>query len=179
MLSIMFFVLMQQTHAWEVDASVPSVLHSLEMNLRLKAFLLLSCVPVILCVLYSFLVPDQLSSVTSFVSITLLCYLVANGLVILVVFVSKWIFYLLAVLHVLLKRRLVLFTCYWNNINSIKLLPFVKWTLRSYEKYPAFIGRRVGLVRQSKCENLKQTMPPPPIKSTYWDNKATILNPLA
>ncbi|XP_078150572.1 phosphatidylinositol deacylase isoform X2 [Carex rostrata] len=134
MLSIMFFVLMQQTHAWEVDASVPSVLHSLEMNLRLKAFLLLSCVPVILCVLYSFLVPDQLSSVTSFVSITLLCYLVANGLVILVVFVSKWIFYLLAVLHVLLKRRwqawestfsssfVIQILCFSSSFNSTKII---------------------------------------------------------
>jgi GPI inositol-deacylase len=107
MLSIMFFALMQQTHAWEVDESVPSVLQSLEMNLRLKAFLLLSCIPVILAIFYSFLVAKQLSSVTSFVHITLLCYLVANGLVILVVFVSKWIFHLLAVLYVLLKTRLV------------------------------------------------------------------------
>jgi GPI inositol-deacylase len=102
----MFFALMQQAHAWEVDESVPSVLQSLEMNLRLKAFLL-SFIPAILAILYSFLVANKLSSVTTFVHVTLLCYLVANGLVILVVFVSKWIFHLLAVLHVLLKIRLV------------------------------------------------------------------------
>lgn len=140
MLSIMFFALMQQTHAWEVDASVPSVLQSLEMNLRLKAFLLLSCIPVILSILYSFLTADQLSSVTSFVPITLLCYLVANGLVILVVFVSKWIFYLLAVLHVLLKRRLVPFYVFFASCliqpNSVKILLFFNWTPKIYEKCP-------------------------------------------
>ncbi|KAJ4815701.1 GPI inositol-deacylase [Rhynchospora pubera] len=123
MLSIMLFALMQQAHAWEVDASVPTVLHSLEMNLRLKAFLLLSCVPLILSMLYSFLMVDQLPSVTSFVPITLLCYLVANGLVILVVFVSKWIFYVIAVSHVLLRRQ-------WQAWESAFSSSFVNQILR-------------------------------------------------
>ncbi|KAJ3693196.1 hypothetical protein LUZ60_008676 [Juncus effusus] len=125
MLCTIFFALMQQAHAWESDSSVPSVLQALEMNLNLfhKTFFLLFFVPIIISLLYSFFIGDPLPFLSSFVPVTFICYIISNGLVILVVLVSKSVLYSSALLHVLVKRR-------WQAWESNIASPIVNQILR-------------------------------------------------
>lgn len=106
MIAAMFFALMRQAYAWELDSSVPSILSALEFNLRIpQPFLLLYFLPILLSLAFSIITAQQFPSFASFLSVSLACYLIANGCLILLILSSKLIFYTVAIVHVFIKRR--------------------------------------------------------------------------
>ena len=108
MIAVMFFGLMRQSSAWEHDSSVPSVLSAIESNLRLpRAFMFLCFIPVLLFLAFLVFTREQNPPLGTFLLVTMMCYIVANGFTILLILSSKLILYVAAILHVFIKRRLV------------------------------------------------------------------------
>uniref|UniRef100_A0A0E0EQ04 GPI inositol-deacylase n=1 Tax=Oryza meridionalis TaxID=40149 RepID=A0A0E0EQ04_9ORYZ len=106
MIAVMFFGLMRQSSAWEHDSSVPSVLSAIESNLRLpRAFLFLCFIPVLLFLAFLVFTREQNPPLGTFLLVTMMCYIVANGFTILLILSSKLILYVAAILHVFIKRR--------------------------------------------------------------------------
>nr|CAD1839345.1 unnamed protein product [Ananas comosus var. bracteatus] len=72
MIAAMFFALMRQAYAWELDSSVPSILSALEFNLRIpQPFLLLYFLPILLSLAF----PSSQHSSSSFFRKLSLCLL--------------------------------------------------------------------------------------------------------
>ncbi|XP_040383372.1 uncharacterized protein LOC102716063 isoform X2 [Oryza brachyantha] len=106
MIAVMFFGLMRQSSAWEHDSSVPSILSAIESNLRLpRAFMLLCFMPIVLFLAFIIFTREQNPPFGTFLFVTMMCYIVANGFTILLILSSKLILYVAAILHVFIKRR--------------------------------------------------------------------------
>ncbi|CAL5080567.1 unnamed protein product [Urochloa decumbens] len=106
MVAIMFFGLMRQSSAWECDSSVPSILSAIESNLGLpKPFMLLCFTPTLLFLAFLFFMTQQKPPFGTFLLVTMICYIVANGFTILLILSSKLFLYSVAILHVFIKRR--------------------------------------------------------------------------
>ncbi|MBA0663916.1 hypothetical protein Goklo_003996, partial [Gossypium klotzschianum] len=102
--AVVFFALMRQAHA----RPIPSILKALESNLRMPfPFLPFVAVPILLSLFFSFLVSQPFPPFSSFTIVLIICYLLANGIVILLILVSQLVFYVAAYLHVFIKTRLV------------------------------------------------------------------------
>lgn len=98
---------MRQSSAWERDSSVPSILSAIETNLKPKPLMFLCFTPILLFLAFLFFTTQQNPRFGTFLFITVICYIVANGFTILVTLSSKLILYVAAILHVFAKRRLV------------------------------------------------------------------------
>src|SRR5688572_14258766 len=108
MVAIMFFGLMRQSSAWECDSSVPSILSAIESNLGLpKPFMFLCFMPILLFLAFLFFTTEQKPPFGTFLLVTVICYIVANGFTILLILSSKLFLYAVAILHVFIKRRSV------------------------------------------------------------------------
>ncbi|MBA0599428.1 hypothetical protein Gorai_005648, partial [Gossypium raimondii] len=102
--AVVFFALMRQAHA----RPIPSILKAVESNLRMPfPFLPFVAVPILLSLSFSFLVSQPFPPFSSFTIVLIICYLLANGIVILLILVSQLVFYVAAYLHVFIKTRLV------------------------------------------------------------------------
>lgn len=107
-IAVIFFALMRQAHAWDLDLPMPSMLVAVESNLRIPwPFLLLGFVPILFSLFISLLKSQPLPPLASFVFVSTICYVFANGSVILLVLVSQLVFYGVAIIHVFIKSRLV------------------------------------------------------------------------
>lgn len=105
---VIFFALMQQAHAWDLDLSIPSLLTAVESNLRMPfPFFYLAIAPILISLFLSFLNSQPFPSITSFTIISVICYLLANGVVIILILISQLVFYVSAVVHIFIKTRLV------------------------------------------------------------------------
>lgn len=110
--AVVFFALMRQAYAWELDQPIPSVLSAVESNLRMpRAFFLLATFPILCAVLFSFLSSQSLPPVMSFSVVSILCYVFANGAVVVLILLSQLLFYVAGTLQVFVKKRLVAFMC--------------------------------------------------------------------
>ena len=99
---------MRQSSAWERDCSVPSILSAIETNLKLSSpWMFLCFTPILLFLAFLFFTTGQNPRFGTFLFVTVICYIVANGFTILLILCSKLILYVVAILHVFLKRRLV------------------------------------------------------------------------
>lgn len=99
---------MQQTHAWDLDLPIPSILMAVESNLRIPLpFLYLAMAPILLSFVLSFWISQPFPSFASFTVVSVICYLLANGFVIILILISQFIFYAAAVVHIFIKTRLV------------------------------------------------------------------------
>ncbi|XP_020696935.1 uncharacterized protein LOC110110005 isoform X3 [Dendrobium catenatum] len=104
MVTGVLFGLMRQAHAWELDLSFPSILEAVELNLRMpRSFLLLAVLPIFASLVMSLYTGHDLP-VVSYVSISMVCYLIANGSLFILIFSSQLMFYMVAILHVFIKR---------------------------------------------------------------------------
>ncbi|XWS44062.1 hypothetical protein CRYUN_Cryun15aG0012500 [Craigia yunnanensis] len=100
--AVIFFALMQQAHA----RPIPSILKAVESNLRIPfPFLPFAVVPILFSLFFSFLTSQPFPPFSSFTIVSIICYLLANGFVILLILVSQLVFYVAAYLHVFIKRR--------------------------------------------------------------------------
>ncbi|KAB2614050.1 GPI inositol-deacylase-like [Pyrus ussuriensis x Pyrus communis] len=105
-LVVIFFALMQQICTWDLDQHIPSILTAVEFNLRIPLpFLYLAIAPILLSFSLSFFISQPFPSFSSFTIISVTCYLLANGFVIILILISQLIFYAAAVVHVFIKTR--------------------------------------------------------------------------
>ncbi|GAV85514.1 PGAP1 domain-containing protein [Cephalotus follicularis] len=104
--AVIFFALMRQAHAWDLDLPIPSMLTALEYNLRMPLpFSLLAIVPILVSLFISLLMSQPLPHFASFIFVSLICYLIANGSTILLILVSQLVFYVAAIVHVFFRTR--------------------------------------------------------------------------
>ncbi|KZV17310.1 hypothetical protein F511_18251 [Dorcoceras hygrometricum] len=119
--AVIFFALMRQAHAWEFDQPIPSLLSAVESNLRLpRPFFFLASMPPLFALLFSWLNSEALPPVISFIIVSMLCYIFANGAVILLISLSQLLFYIAGAAHVVTKRR-------WQAWEGNFCFQFLQW----------------------------------------------------
>ncbi|XP_014758561.1 uncharacterized protein LOC100832898 isoform X4 [Brachypodium distachyon] len=120
MVAVILFGLMRQSSAWERDSSVPSILSAIETNLKLPSPLMFLCfTPILLFLAFLFFTTKQNPRFGTFLFVTIICYIVANGFTILLILSSKLIVYVAALLHVFIKRR-------WQSWEDSTQSPFIR-----------------------------------------------------
>lgn len=88
--AVVLFALMRQARAWEVDNIVPSFLSCMEANFRLPvAFFAVTVGPLLVYFPISVFGSERQPSLSSFLGVSLACYLFANGAVALMVFLCN------------------------------------------------------------------------------------------
>ncbi|XP_028056689.1 uncharacterized protein LOC114260719 isoform X1 [Camellia sinensis] len=136
-IAIVFFALMQQTHAWELDLPIPSMLSAVESNLRMPLpFFALAIVPLFIASFLSFLASEPFSPFVSFILVSIVCYLFANGSVILLILITQLVFYVAAVVHVFIKTR-------WQLWEGNFCFGFSHWFLNISSSFLSFKVVRV------------------------------------
>uniref|UniRef100_A0A0D9XBS7 GPI inositol-deacylase n=1 Tax=Leersia perrieri TaxID=77586 RepID=A0A0D9XBS7_9ORYZ len=189
MIAVMFFGLMRQSSAWEHDSSVPSILSAIESNLRLpRAFMFLCFIPVLLFLAFLVFTRGENPPFGTFLFITIMCYIVANGFTILLILSSKLIIYVAAILHVFIKRRwqswedgtqstiihnflnlsfpfqslkqLVL-VYYFSHMPSMRTQPFAASFRSITQKKDLYksLGDNIILLSENKQDGLEQLLP--------------------
>ncbi|GAB2223103.1 hypothetical protein Droror1_Dr00017240 [Drosera rotundifolia] len=124
-IAIVFFALMRQARAWELDIPVTSMLTAAEYNLRLPMpFVLVAVVPIFISLFISLLNSQPFPPLPSFLAVSLSCYMVANGIIVLLILLSQLIFYVATVLCVFFKRRCQTWersfdNSYWSRATNI------------------------------------------------------------
>ena len=117
---VILFALMRQARAWDLNLPIPSTLTAAESNLRIPLpFLCLGIAPILLSLLISFLMSQPRPLFASFTLVSVICYLLANGFVILLIFISQLLFYVAAIVHIFIKTRFVM-SHYWLLLCAIK-----------------------------------------------------------
>ena len=82
--AVVLFALMRQARAWEVENSVPSFISCMEANFRLPVpFFAVTVGPLLVYFITSVFGTERKPSLSSFVGVSLACYLFANGTVVL------------------------------------------------------------------------------------------------
>ncbi|KAK1629882.1 hypothetical protein QYE76_004197 [Lolium multiflorum] len=120
MIAVVLFGLMRQSSAWERDCSVPSILSAIEMNLKLSTpWMFLCFTPILLFLAFLFLTTGKNPRFGTFLFVTVICYIIANGFTILLILCSKLILYVAAILHVFVKRR-------WQSWEDGTQSPFIR-----------------------------------------------------
>ncbi|CAN6448322.1 unnamed protein product [Victoria cruziana] len=121
---VLFFAMMQQARAWELELALPSLLSAIESNIRMpKMFTFLALVPILVFGLLSAIFSQTSPPVASFVTVSVVCYLLANGIIIIIVSACKLIFYAAAVTHVFICQR---WQSWERNASFILRLKFTK-----------------------------------------------------
>ncbi|KAF8408291.1 hypothetical protein HHK36_007440 [Tetracentron sinense] len=131
-IAVIFFALMRQARAWELDLPLPSMLAAVESNLRVPlTFLLLAIVPILISLVFSSLASQPFPPFASFIIVSIISYSFANGSMIILILISQLIFYVAAVLHVFIRTRLVgsfFQLCYFN----FYMIKYCCWRRISY-----------------------------------------------
>ncbi|KAL5057400.1 hypothetical protein RYX36_029004 [Vicia faba] len=105
-IAVVFFALMQQAYSWDLNLRIPSMLTAVESNLTLMShFFPLAILPIFFALFLSFFMSQPLPSFASFTSISLICYIVANGLIAILILISHLVFFVAAVTHIFIKAR--------------------------------------------------------------------------
>nr|XP_043613112.1 uncharacterized protein LOC122585082 [Erigeron canadensis] len=104
--AVVFFGLMRQANAWELDLPVPSLLSAVELNLRMPLpFLLLAIAPTLIALFISSFSLKPFPSVGGFFVVSMICYLIANGTIIILTLTTQILSYMIAKVHVFFKTR--------------------------------------------------------------------------
>ncbi|XP_047310152.1 uncharacterized protein LOC124913780 [Impatiens glandulifera] len=139
-IAIIFFALMRQAHAWEHNLSVPSILSAINSNLRIPLpFTSLVVLPLLVVQIFSFIMYRPCPPFLSFVSISTSCYMFANGAMISLVLISRWIFYVGASIHVWIKLRFQL----WERSFS---LAFFSWFINLSSSFLSLKAVKIAIL---------------------------------
>ncbi|KAJ7974736.1 GPI inositol-deacylase [Quillaja saponaria] len=104
--AVIFFALMRQAYAWDSDLPIPSMLTALESNLTMPLqFFTLAILPIFISLLLSALMSQPFPQLETFISVSLICYIFANGSVAILILISHLVFYVAATVHVFIKKR--------------------------------------------------------------------------
>lgn len=80
--AVVLFALMRQARAWEVENTVPSFISCMEANFRLLGpFFAVTVGPLLVYFIISVFGTERKPSLSSFVGVSLACYLFVNGTV--------------------------------------------------------------------------------------------------
>ncbi|KAI5083289.1 hypothetical protein GOP47_0003032 [Adiantum capillus-veneris] len=128
-IAILLFTLMQQARAWELDCPVPSVLASMEYNLKVPfPFVWLSMIPLIVYTFVELVSLETTSSFASFLLVSVACYGFATGAVALLAMVTQIILYAAASMQIFVKLRCKIWiqranakipVWFWNQMNAL------------------------------------------------------------
>ncbi|XP_059670022.1 uncharacterized protein LOC132315691 [Cornus florida] len=122
-IAVIFFALMRQARAREFDQPIPSMLSAVESNIRVPLpFLLLSIVPIMIALFLSFLMSQPFPPFVSFITLSTICYLFANGSVIILILISHFFFYVASSIHIFIKKR-------WKICEGNFCVACVRWLL--------------------------------------------------
>ncbi|XP_057491133.1 uncharacterized protein LOC130776900 isoform X2 [Actinidia eriantha] len=136
-IAVVFFALMRQAHAWELDSPIPSMLSAVESNLRFPLpFLFLVITPLFIASFISFLTSQSFPPFVSFFIVSIVCYLFANGSIILLILAFQLVFYVAAVIHVFIKTR-------WQLSEENFCFVFLHWFLNLSSVFLSFKVVRV------------------------------------
>lgn len=106
-IAVVFFALMQQAYSWDLNLRIPSMLTAVESNLTLMShFFPLAILPILFALFLSFMMSQPFPSLASFTSISLICYIIANGLIAIIILISHLVLFVAAVTHIFIKARL-------------------------------------------------------------------------
>lgn len=140
---VIFFALMRQAHAWDHDLQIPSMLTAVETNLRIPLpFFYLGIAPILLSLFLSFLMSQPLPLFASFTLVSLICYFLANGLVIVLILISQLVFYLAAVIHIFIKTR-------WQSGEGNVCFGFAHWFFNLSSGFSSL--KLVRVIRVNPC----------------------------
>ncbi|KAK6928470.1 GPI inositol-deacylase PGAP1-like, partial [Dillenia turbinata] len=135
--AVIFCALMRQAHAWENDLPLPSLLAAVESNLRIPfPFLLVAVGPILAAVVLSLLMCQPVPPITSFVIVSLICFLFANGCIIILILTSQLILYVAAVVHIFIKTR-------WEVWEGNVCLTFLHWFINLSISFSSIKGVRI------------------------------------
>ncbi|KAL5172050.1 GPI inositol-deacylase [Glycine soja] len=105
-IAVVFFALMRQACSWDLDLRIPSMLTAVESNLTLIShFFPLAILPIFFSLFLSLLMSQPLPPFASFISISLICYIFANGFIAILILISHLVFFVAAVTHIFIKTR--------------------------------------------------------------------------
>ncbi|KAF7819473.1 GPI inositol-deacylase isoform X1 [Senna tora] len=120
-IAIIFFALMRQAYASDFDLRIPSMLTAVESNLRvLSYFFPLAVLPIFMFFFLSLLTSQPFPPFASFISISLISYILANGFIAVFISISHLIFYVAAVTHMFIKTR-------WKMWERYGFFLFLNW----------------------------------------------------
>ncbi|XP_042446725.1 uncharacterized protein LOC122031693 isoform X1 [Zingiber officinale] len=136
MIAAVFFALNRQARAWELDTSVPSILSAIESNLRMPLpFFFCAMLPVFISFPVILLTRTQLPPIANYISVSILCYLVANGAIMILIFSSLLVLYTVAAVHVYIRkswmawedsfvlfRQILRFTSFFCSMKIVQVL---------------------------------------------------------
>ncbi|KAK4794162.1 hypothetical protein SAY86_012156 [Trapa natans] len=112
-IAVIFYALMRQTWFWDQDLPMPPMLTTIQLNLRMPfPFLPLYVVPTLVSLLFSLLVDKSLPPLASFTFMSTLSYLLSNGVMIIVIWISQLVFWGGAILQVFISKRWQAWRCY-------------------------------------------------------------------
>ncbi|KAG2714745.1 hypothetical protein I3760_03G043100 [Carya illinoinensis] len=105
-IAVVFFALMRQARSWDLDLPIPSMLLAVESNLRMPVpIFLLAVVPILVSLLLTSLMSQPFPPFASFIIVSVVCYLFANGFIIILILVTQSVFYVAAIIHIFIKTR--------------------------------------------------------------------------
>ncbi|KAH1193661.1 GPI inositol-deacylase [Glycine max] len=105
-IAVVFFALMRQACSWDLDLRIPSMLTAVESNLTLIShFFPLAILPIFFSLFLLLLMSQPLPPFASFISISLICYIFANGFIAILILISHLVFFVAAVTHIFIKTR--------------------------------------------------------------------------
>ncbi|KAK7395706.1 hypothetical protein VNO78_16273 [Psophocarpus tetragonolobus] len=120
-IAVVFFALMRQTYSWDLDLRIPSMLTAVESNLTLLSHLFpLAILPIFFSLFLSLLMSQPLPPIASFIGISLICYIFANGFIAILILISHLVFFVAAVTHIFIKTR-------WQMWERNVCLFFLRW----------------------------------------------------
>ncbi|CAM6043491.1 unnamed protein product [Sphagnum compactum] len=110
--AVVLFALMRQAREWELDNSLPSIVACIGANLRLPVpFFALAVGPLLMYFSITVFSTETSPSLISFLGLSIICYIFANGAVALLAYICSAVFYTGAFCHSFIKVRYAL----WHN----------------------------------------------------------------
>jgi hypothetical protein len=107
--AVVLFALMRQAREWELDNSLPSIVACIGANLRLPVpFFALAVGPLLMYFSITVFSTETSPSLISFLGLSIICYIFANGAVALLAYICSAVFYTGAFCHSFIKVRYAL-----------------------------------------------------------------------
>ncbi|XP_057437443.1 uncharacterized protein LOC130729647 isoform X2 [Lotus japonicus] len=129
-IAVVYFALMRQAYSWDLDLRIPSMLTAVESNLmRISYLLLLAVLPIFISLFYSLLMSQPFPPFASFIGISLICYIFANGFIAILILISHLVFFVAAVSHIFIKTRCQMWE---QNVSFIFLSSFINRSSRFF-----------------------------------------------
>ncbi|KAK7260642.1 hypothetical protein RIF29_26863 [Crotalaria pallida] len=105
-IAVIFFALTRQAYSSDLDLRIPSMLTAVESNLTLLShFFPLAILPIFFSFFLSLSMSQPFPPFASFIGISLICYIFANGFIAILILTSHLVFFVTAVTHIFIKTR--------------------------------------------------------------------------